>query len=176
MNFQRLTHSGEPLFETAFTLYETGFPLHEQRPRPAQEAVLVEKEYHFEAILDEDSFVGLVFYWETSNFIYIEHFAISPALRGRNYGSRALNLLREKEKTLILEIDPPVEKVSVNRQHFYERLGFVPHSFPHVHPPYRVGNSGHSLVIMACPAISQSEYDLFSAYVREVVMADSPNE
>lgn len=176
MNFERLTNSGEPLFEAAFALYETAFPLHEQRPRHAQEAVLAEREYHFEAILDEGSFVGLVFYWETDNFIYIEHFAILSTLRGQNYGSRALNLLREKGKTLILEIDPPVDEVAINRQHFYERLGFVPHNFPHVHPPYRVGNTGHSLVIMACPAISQSEYDRFSAYLNEVVMADSPNE
>lgn len=176
MNFERITNHSAPFFEAAFALYEVSFPIFEQRPRHAQEAVLAEREYHCEAILDEGSFVGLLFYWETAEFIYIEHFAISTALRGKNYGSRALSLLREKGKTLILEIDPPVDEVAVNRQHFYERLGFVAHDFPHVHPPYRKGHEGHPLVIMACPAISQSEYNRFSAYVCKVVMADSPNK
>lgn len=176
MCFERITRPDGPLFEEAFRLYETAFPIFEQRPRAAQEAVLAEREYHCEAILDEGAFVGLLFYWETDEFLYIEHFSILPTLRGKSYGSRALALLGERGKALILEIDPPVDEVSINRRHFYERLGFAAHDFVHTHPPYRKGNYGHSLVIMARPAISQSEYDRFFAYINEVVMQDSPNE
>lgn len=174
MHLKRLTHREDPLFEAVFSLYETSFPLHEQRPRPAQEAVLGEADYHCAALLDEARFVGLVFYWEKEPLIYIEHFAILPALRGKNYGSRALELLGEGGNTLILEIDPPVDEVSQKRQHFYERLGFLPHDFAHVHPPYRVGNEGHPLVIMARPAITRAEYRRFSAYLNTVVMAHCP--
>lgn len=175
MDFKRITSPSGPLFEAAFGLYEASFPVYEQRPRPAQEAVLVEQEYHFEAILDEGRFVGLLFCWETAEFIYIEHFAISPSLRGKGCGSKALELLKKKGKPLILEIDPPVDVVSVNRRRFYENLGFVAHDFGHIHPPYRNRCKGHNLVIMAYPVIGVNTYDSFFSYLCHTVMADSPS-
>lgn len=45
-------------------------------------------------------------------------------MRGRGYGAQALSLLGERKKTVILEIDPPNDEVSVRRKAFYERAGY----------------------------------------------------
>ena len=42
------------------------------------------------AIHDGGRAVGLLTYWDFADFCYIEHFATSPAVRGRGIGSEAL--------------------------------------------------------------------------------------
>ena len=74
---------------------------------------------------------------------------------------------------VILEIDPPVDEISIRRQHFYERCGFAKNPFPHVHPPYRKGFRGHPLVVMSAPgALTQETYDRFAGYLQNTVMSD----
>lgn len=173
MEFERITAPDHPSFSRAFALYEKSFPIHEQRTRDKQEGVLSHPEYHYEVITEGDVFVGILLFWEYSGGRYVEHFAIEPGLRGQSYGSRALKALGERGAPIVLEIDPPVDEVSVRRKHFYEKLGFQENPFPHVHPPYRPGFRGHDLVVMTYPkAWSQKEYDTFAAYLGGTVMAD----
>lgn len=74
-------------------------------------------------------FVGLVLHWETAEYLYIEHLCILPALRNHHYGQRTLELLAEFGKTLILEIDPPMDAIVCRRKMFYERCGFAENPF-----------------------------------------------
>ena len=88
--------------------------------------------------------------------------AIAAAAGGR---------LAEKGKTVILEIDPPVDEISLRRETFYERCGYRANIHPHVHPPYRAGFPGHELVVMSRPEkLSHAEYGEFAEYLRERVM------
>ena len=94
-------------------------------------------------------------------------------MRNRNYGQKALELLSRNEKAVILEIDPPVDAVSIHRKGFYERNGFVENPYAHIHPPYHQGNVGHTLVVMSFPAsITQTAYDDFKHYLDNHVMKD----
>ena len=171
MNTERITSPLHPLYKQALELYQISFPLHEQREAFSQTAILHDDAYHFDLIYDAGTFVGLVLYWETPDYIYIEHFCILPEMRNRKYGQRTLSLLKARQKTLILEIDPPIDAISMRRKGFYERCGFVENPYPHIHPPYHKGNKGHELVIMSSPApISQAEYDAFHADLQEKVM------
>lgn len=80
-------------------------------------------------------------------------------------------MLEEAHKTLILEIDPPVDELSRRRKGFYERCGFAENPYEHIHPPYHWGNSGHELVVMTWPGrISREEYSAFARYLHERVM------
>lgn len=159
------------LYKQALELYRVSFPFHEQRESVSQEAILSNDLYHFDLIYDGESFVGLVLYWERSDYIYIEHFCIQPELRNRQYGQRALSLLQEKGKIMILEIDPPIDAISMRRKGFYERCGFVENPYPHIHPPYHKENTGHELVIMSNPRlILQSEYDSFNSFLKGIIM------
>ena len=137
MEFIRLTDSADPEFETAFALYEGSFPLHERRTRLAQEARLSHPEYRFTLLRENGHFQGILLYWEGPGFRYVEHFAIAPELRGQGTGAQVLAELLGQGVPVILEIDPPVDEVSIRRKHFYERCGFVENPFPHIHPPYR---------------------------------------
>ena len=115
--------------------------------------------------------MGLVLYWERSDYIYVEHFCILPKLRNRQYGQRTLSLLQEKGKIMILEIDPPIDAISMRRKGFYERCGFVENPYSHIHPPYHKGNAGHELVIMSSPRlILKSEYDSFNSFLKRIIM------
>lgn len=173
MRLERLTDNGHRMYRTALDLYSISFPPHEQREPGSQARILGDEGYHFDLIYDEDIFVGLVLYWETEDFIYIEHFCILPELRNRNYGQAVLGLFCRKGKTVILEIDPPVDAISLRRKGFYERCGFVENPFSHVHPPYHRGNVGHELVIMSSPGkITQNEFDVFRYYLEHRVMED----
>ena len=173
MQFERLTNVQHPLYERAMELYGVSFPAHEQREAASQMKILDDPEYHFTLVYDGELFVGLILYWETERFVYVEHFCILPEMRNRKYGQQALQLLCRCGKTIILEIDPPTEPVSIRRKFFYERCGFVKNPYSHIHPPYHRGNRGHDLVIMSFPVqIIRNVYDDFRHHLEHHVMAD----
>lgn len=173
MHFIRVTTPDHENYQDAMNLYKLSFPEHEQREEKSQTEVLNWTEYHFDLIFDGDLLAGILLYWETNDFLYVEHFCIDPKLRRRRYGERALSLLGEKGKTVILEIDPPVDEVSKRRQGFYERCGYMINTFSHIHPPYHKGYDGHVLAVMSCPGIlTAKEYDRFSMYLKNTVMRD----
>lgn len=172
MRFERITDAAHEKYKQALDLYHISFPFHEQREAASQANILDDKEYFFNLIYDEDTFVGLFLCWETENFIYIEHFCILPEMRSRRYGQKTLKLLEQRGKNIILEIDPPIDIISARRKGFYERNGFAENPYPHIHPPYHMGNTGHQLVIMTYPAkITQEEYNLFNHYLECHIMA-----
>lgn len=171
MKLERIINPHHPMYQKALELYQISFPFHEQREKFSQTAILNDNSYHFELVYDEDIFVGLVLYWENLDYIYIEHFCILPEMRNRQYGQKVLSLLKEQKKTLILEIDPPIDTVSIRRKCFYERCGFTENPYPHIHPPYHNGNKGHELVIMSSPEpVTQAEYDAFNMHLKNRIM------
>lgn len=173
MQFERLTNKEHKMYRKAMEVYSISFPSHEQREAVSQVKILSDDEYYFSLIYEEEVFVGLVLYWETKDFVYVEHFCILPEMRNRKYGEKALRLLGQGGKTVILEIDPPIDAISVRRKKFYERSGFVENPYFHIHPPYHRGNIGHSLVIMSLPErLTQPEYEAFKGYLERHVMED----
>ncbi|MBQ8390458.1 MAG: GNAT family N-acetyltransferase [Oscillibacter sp.] len=171
MELKRLTSAEHPLFARAMEGYGVSFPLHEQRERDSQRAIMGHPEYHFDLILEGEALLGCLLYWEIGEFIYVEHFFILPEKRNGGCGAQALELLAGKGKCVILEIDPVVDEISRRRKGFYERCGFVENPYPHVHPPYHAGNKGHSLVVMSCPEeLSEELYQKFFHHLCHTVM------
>lgn len=171
MHFVRLCSPEHEIFPRAMALYTGSFPAHEQRERDSQRSIMGLEDYHFDLIYDGETFVGLMLYWETPDFKYVEHFCIDPGMRSRQYGQRALELLGSDGKSVILEIDPPADSISLRRKGFYQRCGYQENPFPHVHPPYHTGNQGHPLVVLSYPeTLNQVQYDRFYAYLRDTVM------
>ena len=171
-NFERITSTEHPLYQKAMELYRISFPPHEQRETISQKEILSQGAYHFNAITEGGEFIGEVLCWEVAGALYIEHFCIQPSMRNRHYGQQALHMLQDKP--LILEIDPPVDAISVRRKGFYERCGFVENPYRHIHPPYHAGNHGHDLVIMSSPRVlTREEYDVFSDFLKNTVMKNA---
>lgn len=177
MEFIRLTSLEHQMYQKAMELYKMSFPYHEQRLESSQHDILNCQEYHFDLIYDEGSFIGLLLYWETQDFIYVEHFCIDPSMRNKCYGQKSLELLKEKQKCIILEIDPPVDELSARRKNFYERVGFLENGYHHVHPPYHSDKDGHLLMVMSFPdKLSQEDYNNFNLYLRHQVMGLKADE
>lgn len=169
MNFERINDMENPSFKKAAELYKISFPPHEQREPFSQEAIMNDPHYHFDVIYDDNEFIGEVLYWDIGDFLYIEHFCISPEKRNKRYGQKTLEIMQYRP--LILEIDPPIDEISKRRKNFYERNGFFENPYSHIHPPYHEGNMGHELIIMSSPrTLTQAEYDRFRNYLNNTVM------
>lgn len=107
MNLERITNILHPMYCRALELYQISFPFHEQREAFSQEKILSDNEYHFSLIYNENTFVGLVLYWESEDFIYIEHLCILPEMRNKQYGKKVLSLLGGNKKRSFLKLILP---------------------------------------------------------------------
>ena len=170
MYLQRLYNESDALFSQATALYEAAFPPIERRDADEQARVMQKEDFHFAVMMTEDGFSGIALYWETPAFLFLEHLAVLPALRGRGYGGVALELLKGKGKTVILEIEPPVDELTRRRLAFYERNGFrlTPHD--HLQTRFRPDDSDLELKVLSYPhVINEAEYRRFYAYLQREV-------
>ena len=171
LTFERINSHEHHYFEDAFKLYQSSFPIFEQRLKNDQIEVLSDNNYHFNLIMFENEFSGILLTWKTENFIYIEHLAISSEKRGQNIGTFILYYLKsEIDRPIILEIDPPDDSISIKRKIFYEKAGFIESFFTHKHPPYQLGWQAHTLKIMSYPSISDDIYLNFKNYLDNHIM------
>ena len=162
MNFSRITTTNDKNFHKTWNLYEKSFPIYERRTLDTHIKALNDENFYCTYITENNTFIGILFYWKLEEFIYIEHLAIDETLRGQGYGSKILKEFSSIEKNLILEIDPPIDDVSIKRYHFYENAGFKLYDFEHIQLPYRKGYEGYKLKILAKGInLSQESYSKF---------------
>ena len=176
MRLERLSEANAHLFERAFELYQSSFPVEERRDDLEQQRVLKKEAYHFDLIMLDDSFVGVMLYWETESFVFLEHFTTLPDLRGKGYGKNALDLLKEKNKIILLEIEPPIDDMTERRYNFYKRNGFTMNPYYHIQAKYHLGDEDLELKVLTYPRIMEKdEYRAFYEYMtREIGI--KPNE
>lgn len=77
------------------------------------------------------------------------------------------------DKTILLEIDPPVDKISIKRKVFYQRIGFIQSSKTYIHPSYREKTEPHQLMIMSYPALTDDVYSSFQESLSNQIMQHS---
>lgn len=178
MRLERLSEKNSNFYERAFALYQSSFPIEERRDDLEQQRVLKKEAYHFDLIMNNDEFVGVMLYWETNEFIFLEHFTTRPELRGRGYGKMALDLLKSKNKTILLEIEPPVDEMAQRRYSFYKRNDFVMNPYYHIQAKYHLGDKDFELKILSYPQIlAKEEYRSFYEYMtREIGIQPNKSE
>ena len=160
----------EKTFNTVFDKMKTAFPYEERRDYSDQKECLENKYFNFLEIYDDDLAVGFTALWVFENFVFIEHIAIDEDKRGSGYGSKAIELLKEKyNKPLILEAEAPVTEQQIKRINFYNRLGFNVNSFNYTQPSYH-GGEGVPLLILSYPnKLTDEEFDEFLRETRREV-------
>lgn len=165
----------DPLFAEAHEIYRQSFPVYEQRDAEGSARILSHPDFRYVVFLDgQDRLAGLRTAWHTPDFIYLEHFAVSPAIRGGGIGKFLLDELTEREPgKVILEIDPVQDEISTRRLHFYLRNGFIPNeNYNYIHPPYKAGDDPYPLLLMShLQPLSQEQYDAFVRYHHTVAVA-----
>ncbi len=158
----RTTH--DPLFALSWELYTSAFPEIERRDMEYHAQTMLLDEFHFEAILDKDQFIGILGWWSFDSLRFIEHLATDKSVRDRGYGKQILaELTAEDPRPIILEVEHPTEEMSVRRIGFYERSGFKLNQYDYSHPSYDVDSKEFvRLLLMTYPrAIDQAEYESF---------------
>ena len=166
----RFIDVNEKTFNTVFDKMKTAFPYEERRDYSDQKECLENKYFKFFEIYDYDLAVGFTALWVFENFVFIEHIAIDEDKRGGGYGSKAIELIKEKyNKPLILEAEAPVTEQQIKRIKFYNRLGFNVNSFNYTQPSYH-GGEGVPLLILSYPnKLTDEEFDEFLRETRREV-------
>lgn len=131
-------------------LLKESFPLQERRDSLLQRYYTDNKShFHCNIIKDGEIPIGLITYWDFKDFIYIEHFAISPQYRNHGYGTKTLEALKYHTSTpLVLEAEEPINEQSKRRIEFYQRNGFKLEKHFYLQPPYREGDKWFPLKLM----------------------------
>lgn len=99
------------------------FPVEEMKSKRHMERLLAEKEevYH-----KDESEEHVLMYAEFSSFIFIDYLWVSPNTRGKGVGRSLLEKLKDKNKPIILEVEPVnyEDTDTEKRLRFYQRAGF----------------------------------------------------
>lgn len=162
MNFIRILDNNDKNFDKAWELYESSFPIYERRTLKSHIEALKNENFHCTYAIDGGAFIGILFYWKLGKYIYVEHLAINSELRNHGFGTKLLEAFTSNHDNVILEIDPPVDEVSIKRHHFYKNIGFESHDFHHVQLPYRKGYEGYVLKILSHSAnLTEDSYNEF---------------
>ena len=100
------------------------FPIVEMKSKEHMEALLKERSdiYH----KDEGPY-HILMYVELDFFIFIDYLLVLKESRGQGLGHKLLEKLKEKDKPIILEVEPVnyEDSDTEKRLHFYKREGFL---------------------------------------------------
>lgn len=171
MEFLRIDPEEQEKWNSVWNLYEESFPVSERRKIEDHLLACTDERFFPLSAWDGDRLAGLLFFWEWNGYRYLEHLAVTPELRGQGYGSEMLRYLRDSEQTIILEIDPLVNELSVRRLQFYERAGFTLTPYRFVHLPYRLEAQPQELLILSYPRmITKEAHNDFLRFVNDEVI------
>lgn len=171
MEYLRIEPKDTERWRKVWELYEKSFPVAERRNAKDHLRACADERFYPLSVWEGQRLIGLMFFWGWDSYRYLEHLAINPELRGHGYGSQLLRYLRNSEHTIILEIDPLENELSVRRLQFYERAGYTLTPYRFVHLPYRIGGEEQELLILSYPKmISKEQHSDFLSFVNEVVI------
>jgi GNAT superfamily N-acetyltransferase len=171
MEYLRINPTDTASWNSVWKLYEESFPEAERRKMDDHLRACGDDRFFPLSAWEGGALIGLMFFWEWNSYRYLEHLAISPRLQGQGYGSEILRYLRDSEHTIILEIDPLVNELSVRRLQFYERAGFTLTPYRFVHLPYRLEVAPQELLILSYPdMITKEQHNDFLRFVNEEVI------
>ena len=141
----------DPRFEPSLELMNNSFPTDERRHDDELRG-LVESSpiFAFNVIMADGERAGLITTWNFGKFIYVEHFAIEPRLRGHGLGIRALRTLQETSALpLVLEVEPQhTSPDAARRIKFYQRAGLNLWATTYTQPSYGLGKAPLPMALM----------------------------
>jgi ribosomal protein S18 acetylase RimI-like enzyme len=170
MIFSRITQSNLYL-TTIQPWYEASFPLDERRSFDELTSLLSYPDMHLCVLISESQLVGFIIYWQWDDLVFVEHLAIAPEQRGKQFGQQAMaHLFQLNSPYVVLEVERPTDEISRRRVRFYERQGFVLNAFDYVQPPYQPDKLPVPMRLMSVPALTdQAAFDRLSALIKERV-------
>lgn len=151
-------------------LYVEAFPKEERRSIDGLKRTLQASEMSFNVIESDGKTVGFSIVWKLSGFVYLEHFAIKPSMRGKGIGEQVLKIYAEAlGPNIILEVEPDTDNLTHRRIEFYKRCGFNVVSKNYIQPKYEGSGDAMPLWIMASCSPSVSELKQWIGEVKRIV-------
>lgn len=159
--------ANDELYGWAMDVLTQSFPSCERRDDTVQLRAMSHPDYRLCAVMDGETPVGVVGYWDAPEFVYFENFCVVPNLRNGGYGTQTLTAITNGlNKPLILEVELPVDDITRRRIAFYKRNGMVENPYPHVQPHYRPTDPDLPLIILTYQKqISAQQYAALRAYL-----------
>ena len=136
-------------FDTIYKIMEKSFPLTEFRPQKEQEKLFENKYYSVLGIKENNVPIAIAAIWSFENFTFIEHLATLPEYRNKGLGTQMLHeIISKADKTVCLEVEPPIDELTHRRVRFYERNRLFFNSYPYIQPSISKGREPIPLFIM----------------------------
>ncbi len=147
-------------------IYEGAFPVEERRPWVDFEQRASDNDTFFtiDVVVDSDRVVGFISTWRLPMALYVEHFAIDPAMRGKGVGGMLLDhIIAGTQLPVILEVEIPDESPRPDMAHrridFYRRHGFdTIDGIDYVQPPYARNLPEVPMLLMSTAPIADIEW------------------
>lgn len=147
-------------------IYEGAFPVEERRPWAdfEQRATDGDPFFNVDVVLDSDRVVGFISTWLLPIALYVEHFAIDPATRGKGVGGMLLDhIIAGARLPVLLEVEIPDESPSPDmarrRVDFYRRHGLdTIADIDYVQPPYARNLPEVPMQLMSTAPIADIEW------------------
>lgn len=100
------------------------FPVEEMKSKEHMEMLLDEKG---DVYYKDESPLHVMMFAEFESFVFIDYVWVSPNARGQGTGHKLIEKLKQKNKPIILEVEPIDydDSDSGKRLHFYYREGFT---------------------------------------------------
>ncbi len=154
-----LRDKSDRLFAECWELYNSSFPKDERRDLDYHTEAMQRDKFRCEAYTEGGKLIGILFWWELTNFRYIEHLATNPTERSKGYGLKIMSEFKSRDsKEVILEVEHPKSQINQRRIEFYKRLGYYLNEWEYSQPPYRPQGKAVSLLVMTSGGqITQSE-------------------
>jgi ribosomal protein S18 acetylase RimI-like enzyme len=158
-------------FEAIKNLYLTAFPPNERREFDELKKQICYDECNVNLILVGEKVAGFIIFWNFNDFVFLEHFAIEPGLRGLGIGEKTLAEIKALfQKTVILETELPNDEMSIRRIRFYERNGFHKLNRTYFQPSYGGNKPEVELKLMSTNVDLPTEtLDKYILQIREKV-------
>ncbi len=154
--------SDKKLFSKVWRLYEKSFPEEEKRSLNQHIKAIEDHRFHPCAYISEQEEVkAICFYWCFFEFIYLEHLAVDPNLRNRGIGSKIIKDLQLENRYIILEIEPPINKISKQRLAFYERNNFKRTGYAFRQLKYKPSNDDVCLELLCNRLMDKHLFEIF---------------
>ncbi|SDQ88743.1 GNAT family N-acetyltransferase [Virgibacillus salinus] len=100
------------------------FPIEEMKSKEHMDMLLKEKG---DVYYKDESPEHVLMYAEFNSFLFIDYVWVSSNSRGKGTGHKLIEKLKEKDKPIILEVEPVDydDTDTAKRLHFYKREGFT---------------------------------------------------
>ena len=163
---KRLKTTTSEEYRFAEELLTASFPADEYRPLEEQRRNVESIDmFHMNILFAGEEPAGLLSYWQFDGYIYVEHFAIHPTLRGKGYGHEAIDGLIREQRNIVLEVEIPTDDITRRRIAFYTRCGLTLCPKEYIQPAYRTDGNELPMRIMYCGIDAEKDFEKIRATI-----------